>query len=620
MADNAVPTDGAKLTYINPEAAAPPAPAYPGDYYDALAPATLDLGERAALCVNALTESLDPELDDELYWIVDLLAAEPAMYHTVDDHVQAKFFQALPLDRTASGSRQNLDIEHRLLHTLLKMQGPDGLLYIPIKGRPWALPPDPNPWAGLDYLPTGEHWCSICMTGRVLGAFCIYALKDPSGPWREAANRLAQGLMDLCIVEGDIAYLFANCTEPGKPVVKPERRPVGFRAAFAGWVAQGLAQCCRALGNQEAGVMAEKLMRYIMRDAGYFGPHGEFAEEFPEQGNHLIHFHAHTCQIMAALEVVQATGDQELLAAAVRAYDYAVGQGEPLVGFFPEWLGAKHHCTSEICEVADMIAAAVKLSLLGIDKWDDVDRWVRNQFAEGQLTDIGWLTDGHLAPIDRSMSPQPGAGCQGPDFGTTDRVAERVIGSFAGWPDANDFVQGRGWSIMHCCTGNGTRALYYVWERILTRRDDTLRVNLLLNRASQWADLDSHVPYAGRVDVRVKQELKLEIRLPEWVQPPEAACAVNGAPRALTFDGRYARVGKVKAGDEVRLTFPIAERSDTVIIEKHPYTLVRRGNEVVHIDPPGRNRPLYQRGHYRAGTTLWKQVTRFAPDQEIEWA
>ncbi|HUT73282.1 MAG TPA: hypothetical protein VM221_00420 [Armatimonadota bacterium] len=47
---------------------------------------------------------------------------------------------------------------------------------------------------------------------------------------------------------------------------------------------------------------------------------------------------------------------------------------------------------------------------------------------------------------------------------------------------------------------------------------------------------------------------------------------------------------------------------------------MRRGIEVVHIDPPGRNWPLYQRGHYRAGTTLWRQVTRFAPDQEIEWA
>jgi len=625
VASDALLPRGPNLTYINPDAPSPAHPEYHGQYYDALVPATLDLAERAGLCVNALTETLDPEFDDELYWIVDLLAKEPAMYHTVDDHVQAKFFQALPLDRTASGSRQNLDTEHRLMHTYLKMQGPDGLVYIPIKGRPWALPPDPNPWAGLDYLPTGEHWCSISQNGRVLGAFCIYALMDPSGPWREAANRLAAGLMNLCVVEGDIAYLFANCTEPGKPIVKPERTPVGFRAALAGWVAQGLAQCSRALGNREAGAMAERLMRYVFRDSGYFGPDGEFGEEFPGAAKQ-IHFHAHTCQIMTALEVVQATGNNDLLGPALQAYEYAVSQGEPLVGFFPEWLAYKGGgygegpFSSEICEVADMITAGIKLSLLGIDKWDDVDRWVRDQFAESQLTDIGWLGDGHLEPVDRAKSPLPGAGCQGPDFGTTDRVAERAIGSFAGWPSANDFVQGQGWSIMHCCTGNAARAVYYVWERILTHESGTLKVNLLLNRASKWADVDSHLPYAGRVDVKVRQGLDLRIRLPEWVKPEEASGQVNGVRRTLHFDGRYAGVGRVNAGDEVRLIFPVRERTGTVIIEKHKYVLVRRGNDVVYIDPPGRNRPLYQRGHYRTGTTLWKQVVRFVSDDEIAWA
>ncbi len=152
-------------------------------------PATLDLAERARLCVNALTECTDPDYDDELYWIVDLLAREPAMYHTVDDHVQAKFFSALPLNRTQCGSEQNLDIEHRRMQTVLKMQGPDGLLSIPIQGRPWALPATANPWA-IDPLPTGDHWCSVVMNGRWLGGFCTYALKDPDGPWAEAARRL----------------------------------------------------------------------------------------------------------------------------------------------------------------------------------------------------------------------------------------------------------------------------------------------------------------------------------------------------------------------------------------------------------------------------------------------
>ncbi|MDQ1300441.1 MAG: hypothetical protein QG637_359, partial [Chloroflexota bacterium] len=129
---NADAVNSARLTYINPDPPRVEAPEYPGEYYEAPVPATLDLAERARLCVNALTATTDLAYDDELYWIVDLLAREPAMYHTVDDHVQAKFYQVLPLNRTQCGSRQNLDVEHWLMQTMLKMQGADGLLYIPI--------------------------------------------------------------------------------------------------------------------------------------------------------------------------------------------------------------------------------------------------------------------------------------------------------------------------------------------------------------------------------------------------------------------------------------------------------------------------------------------------------
>jgi len=40
---------------------------------------------------------------------------------------------------------------------------------------------------------------------------------------------------------------------------------------------------------------------------------------------------------------------------------------------------------------------------------------------------------------------------------------------------------------------------------------------------------------------------------------------------------------------------------------------------VVWIDPAGKNRPLYQRGHYRQGETLWVNVRRFVPAAEIAW-
>ena len=144
-------------------------------------------------------------------------------------------------------------------------------------------------------------------------------------------------------------------------------------------------------------------------------------------------------------------------------------------------------------------------------------------------------------------------------------------------------------------------------------------VNLLMNHASRWADVDSFLPYQGRVEVRPKVEADLDIRIPEWVAPGEAACAVNGARRELAWDGRYAQVGPVGASDRVTLAFPIGERTDVVYVEKHRYVLTRRGNDVVDIDPPGRYCPLYQRRHYRDGEPRLRSVTRFVSSEHVDW-
>jgi len=56
-----------------------------------------------------------------------------------------------------------------------------------------------------------------------------------------------------------------------------------------------------------------------------------------------------------------------------------------------------------------------------------------------------------------------------------------------------------------------------------------------------------------------------------------------------------------------------------VVVERHAYTITRRGNDVVHIDPLGTNYSLYQRGHHRVYRTALEAGKRFVPEQEIRW-
>jgi hypothetical protein len=199
-------------------------------------------------------------------------------------------------------------------------------------------------------------------------------------------------------------------------------------------------------------------------------------------------------------------------------------------------------------------------------------------------------------------------------------VPERNLGAFAGWSMPNDWFAGHGSGIMHCCTGNGTRALYYIWEHMLHHDRGTLSINLLLNRPSQWADVHSHLPYAGQVDVHVKKTCRqLRIRIPKWVQPNQARCTVNGRVRKLSWEGRYALVGEVAAKDQVTFTFPVEETKHSTSIEKRHYHLIMRGSDVVDIYPRGQFFPLYQRDHYRNEQTRWKKVQRFVSDEKILW-
>jgi hypothetical protein len=78
-------------------------------------------------------------------------------------------------------------------------------------------------------------------------------------------------------------------------------------------------------------------------------------------------------------------------------------------------------------------------------------------------------------------------------------------------------------------------------------------------------------------------------------------------------------VGPVTGDDIVSLSFPIAERTEMVDIEKQNYFFTLKGADVVDVYPRGQFCPLYQRNHYRQSATRWKKVARFVSDESIYW-
>jgi hypothetical protein len=639
------------IQYIRPDAPTPPESRLRGASYESWIPATLDLAERARLAINGMTEPTDPEADYRVYWKAQFRGSPPFMYHDVSDTgITIKFLESAPRMRLMSGSTQNLHVEARWKEALLRMIGPDGLVWTPLVGRGIVRPGKGGAFAG-------DHVIDQQVNGLALGAITTCALLDGGDFWQPFGRGIVEGLAGLAVPRGDMAYLPEWWYAPGRhgsptaprppgafaaPAGQPDEdvtddpaapRPLGTFAAYQIWPARRLVDFYRASGYKPALRLAGQFCRYVVREGQYFGPHYEFLRDNPDPNgprHGVVHFHHHAMTILTCLEYGLAAGDQELLDFATRAFPVARTYGEVLTGFFPE-SALPEHQTCEICEVGDMVRIAVRLAEAGLGDayWDDADRWMRNQLAEGQLLRHDWIHRLHVGDPPSWIEPEG----QWPM--TTERVGERNIGAFAGWQSPNDWIEfaltrwepaspklqrlGHIQGIMHCCTANGTRGLYDVWRNIVHATGDQVKVNLLLNRSHEAVDVDSHVPYAGQVDLHVKRACTLSVRMPGWVELGQVACSVGEAARPLAFDGRYAQIGAAHPGETVRLRFPIGETTERVSINNRWYHLVRKGHDIVFIDPPGKLCPLYQRDHYRDGVTLWKQAGRYVAEQTLPW-
>jgi hypothetical protein len=319
------------------------------------------------------------------------------------------------------------------------------------------------------------------------------------------------------------------------------------------------------------------------------------------------------------LELARVAHDQELAEYARRSYDYAKsGQrmiALPQIGFF---VNAQGNAGMEGCVIGDMTALAVKLTQLdmGDQYWEDLDRYVRNTLIAIQRTHPGYAEavfeklweqgKTRQAPVEYSQ--------------LTDHLPQRLVGSFGCNTAPNDIFHSTYFD--SCCNGNCSRALYYAWESIL-RYDQgrqELKVNLMLNRTSPWADVDSYIPYTGRVEIKAKRPLaSLKVRTANWVEKPKVTGRVGGDARRISWNGNYLDAGGVNPGQTVSLQFPIQERREKLESFEHRYEAVFRGNDCVEMTPGGEYYKLFQRDHYRLGQPRYAKVRRFACEKTADY-
>ncbi len=618
-----------------------------GVRYQAEVPDTLDLADRAKLALNGLGGSLDPDLNYEMYFFIRYCTNPPFMFHWgYDPTNEPKFAESFPLMRTASGSDLYAEAEHGLMEALVgRLSADDGLYYASFsEDRPW------HALGHRGYEQSTEDFANVAGNGRMLRAMVTWRERDGDSKWDNRIRELVRGLDKIAVHKKDYAYYpdggYGEAFTYPKSGWRSTREPMdeheggeGSATAYQGHQVQGLARWYAMSRDERALELARKLTNFVTQPKFWRGDPDPVLVAGGEQGHFDSHFHARAIVLRGVLDYAILTNSERLKEFVRRSYEYARMFAIPRIGWAPT-SGPKSFDIgfggSEGCFLGDWVALGIRLSDAGVgDFWDDVDCVVRNHLIEAQFSDPTLL----LRASEAGPARPPGsqwdmhhiAGYELTTFfpgqEATENVIQRTLGTFAGWTGVTSIQ--RPW-VMQCCTGNGTQGLYYAWEGIVRCSDgESAQVNLLLNRASPWLDVDSYLPYEGKVVIKNKTAQRVSIRISSWIDRRKIRLDVNDQPRTPFWVGNYVVIDELKPSDQITLQFPVVEetirytalarawRSET------KYACSFRGNTLVEISPrdesPG-TYPIYQRNHLRkGGATPMKTIQRFSCTPLVRW-
>ena len=609
-------------------------------------PDTLDLAARGALAVNGLGGNLDPDLLT-MYGLIHFCAKRPHFSHwaSAETLCDPKFAESFPLMRVMSGSEQYADLERRFRDAVLSRVD-DGLYWDRVNPRrPWR-----NAYAPAFYGEgRNEDFCTVPGAGRLLRALLVWRELGGGAGCDRLLEELCGGLRRILVVKGDYGY-YPEKGGWGEPCAYPRSGWLntdeshsdteggeGAVACMHGHQLYGAAHWYEQSGSPVALDLATKLANYCLLPRFWGGvpdPNGKrdglpghvapFQPDPPftagaEQGHWYSHFHARGIALRGLLAYGRATQDQRVLEFVRRAYEFTLSQGIPRMGWINCYPAALNHV--EGCALGDMVGLGIRLSDAGLgDYWDDVDAVVRNQLVEQQLTDP--------AALERIVAqfqdqPDPAEHEKTPGKLCFDNIIARSLGCFAG--TALPTSVPRPW-VMHCCTGNATQGLYYAWEGALREEGDCATVNLLLNRPGRLVDVDSYLPYEGRVLIRNHAARRVALRVPAWAPRREVRLRVGGVDRPLDWIGQYLIAADLRPGDVIELTFPVRETTARYTVNARSpaeavYTCTFRGSTLVDITPRDTaptSLPLYRRDALRRpGPAPLQKVRRFVPERVV---
>lgn len=544
-------------------------------------PDTLDLTDRAKLLQNYLIRNPDTRQGYRPYFAGTLTTDPPCYQHCEWDFGDAagRFVEAFILNRLMVGGRDGEQVEQGVRGFLLSLFREDGLSH---RGR------------SRNWDPSHQGEMFLWDQGRVLRGLVTWHAREHDEEARQRIRGLLEGLRKVAVFEKDYAYFPYEAMYAGRYVERRDQSQTLWAAS--GQPIEALVRYYEETGDEEALVFAGQLTRGLLEaPVHFFEPSGAFAQH-EEPYHYGFHVHSRTTALIGLLRYGIATGDQGLVAIGQRGYDWIKKHASTPFGWTCEHYPYKtlHDDNQEVCAMTDVLQLAVLLAEAGYDRyWDDVERIARNNLVESQITSVETY-EPYLVGLRhqiRRVEPVEDGWC------SYDDVLERAVGGTSGHGWTNEMYRPSGAGVSGCCSPHLNRGLYLTWSHIATRAVREIRVHLALNFSSSWVEVRSHRPYEGKVEVTVKEDAALAVRIPEWVDPWQVTASVGGGQVPFVWQGRYVRVEGMRQGQTMTVQYPLRQQWSVEEVGTARFDLKWRGDTVVDVKPAGMVVPLYRRAH-----------------------
>jgi hypothetical protein len=353
-----------------------------------------------------------------------------------------------------------------------------------------------------------------------------------------------------------------------------------------GFAIKSLMVAARLLGC-EAGLEAARILvdRSIVHGRTFtpdntFGPSG--------------HMHGNLRSMVGAADYALTTGDPVLYSRIDALYRYVRTTGTSF-GFLPEVIGRKGDIVAcETCALMDFAGVGVTLANHGHPEyWGDMERLVRNHYVESQVRDASWL-DSDVARPDTAQF-------------TYRDIGRRILGAWAGWSSPNHILACREtlnahWggtelknkvrALQNCCGGSGLHGLFILWKNAARFEAGTLSVNMHIDKRLPQAEIRCEQPYRGLLQIALKGDSGVRVRVPEFTSAAEMSVRVNGAdlPNAAPSFGNYLELQQLRAGDRIEVAYPLPVRTEDIAVgnpgfRQWRYRATWKGDTVVRMEP-----------------------------------